>query len=259
MGPLKNEIIAVKLITVDEYINYVKTLLVHGYTPSQIRALLSEVGVDDRTMQSLSEYMDSTIAQKSTQKNTEHRNLTSIAATATPLPQDYMHTDYVKKNFEYVTQQVAAGKSKQEIATDLTKKGVDGTTSAILLELANRSADPQPERDKSPSVIQYVQAPAPPPEPPEPQTMQRKAVNKLIFFVAAIQPLGVLPQSIAIYRHHNVSGVSITTWVLLMLFEAMWAWYGYLEKQKAVFISGVLFVIFDLSVVIGAIVFSGKT
>jgi uncharacterized protein with PQ loop repeat len=90
------------------------------------------------------------------------------------------------------------------------------------------------------------------------QTKQRQFINKAILVVAAIEPLSTIPQVITVFSHRSAAGVSVTSWVLFVIFDVIWAWYGLSEKQTAIIISGVMFGILEAAVVVGALLYGGS-
>ena len=88
--------------------------------------------------------------------------------------------------------------------------------------------------------------------------LQKRVINKSIFVIAAIQPIGTIPQIITLYSHHNATSLSITSWMIFVLFDLMWLWYGIDNKQRAVIVSAALFSLLEGVVVIGAILYGGK-
>ena len=87
---------------------------------------------------------------------------------------------------------------------------------------------------------------------------RRNIILKMIFLVAILEPMTNVPQIYTIYAHRDASGVSITTWILYAIFGSLWLWYAICARQKPIMISATLFVITDLSVVVGAFLFGGK-
>jgi uncharacterized protein with PQ loop repeat len=93
---------------------------------------------------------------------------------------------------------------------------------------------------------------------PAPQPLQRRLINKFIFAVAALQPLGTIPQIITVFAHRDASGLSISAWTIYIVFDLLWLWYGIDEKQKAVIVSAVMFTIVELAVLVGALLYGGS-
>jgi uncharacterized protein with PQ loop repeat len=82
-------------------------------------------------------------------------------------------------------------------------------------------------------------------------------IDRLIYVAAVAEPLANLPQVFTIYSLRNASGVSITSWILYMVFAAIWLWYGIHTKQRPMIIAAMLFLATDLAVVMGALMFGG--
>jgi MtN3 and saliva related transmembrane protein len=91
-----------------------------------------------------------------------------------------------------------------------------------------------------------------------PPSLQRRIINRLIIPVAIIEPLGTIPQIIAVFWRHDASGLSLSSWLIYVFFDILWIWYGITERQRAVIISGVLFALTEGLVVIGALMYGGK-
>src|SRR5215469_4445375 len=89
-------------------------------------------------------------------------------------------------------------------------------------------------------------------------SLQRKVIKRSIFIIAIIQPLSTVPQVVAVYSRHNASSISIISWILYVIFDLCWLWYGIDEKQKAIIVSAVTFSILETLVVIGALMYGGR-
>jgi uncharacterized protein with PQ loop repeat len=89
-------------------------------------------------------------------------------------------------------------------------------------------------------------------------TLEHRTINKAIFVVAALQPLGGVPQIIKIFKTHNAVSISISTWMIFEVFNLLWLWYGLANKQKAVIVSAVLFTITEGAVMVGGLLFGGS-
>lgn len=84
-----------------------------------------------------------------------------------------------------------------------------------------------------------------------------RTVNIVIYVVAILEPLSVVPQLFTIFHHQNASNIAILTWVAFVIFDIAWLWYGWESKQKPLIISSVLYGLLELLVVIGAIAYGG--
>jgi uncharacterized protein with PQ loop repeat len=87
---------------------------------------------------------------------------------------------------------------------------------------------------------------------------QRKFVNRATLVVALVEPLGTVPQIATIFRTRNAAGVSISTWLLFVLFSLTWLWFGVVERQKVVVISSIVLALTDGIVVVGGLLYGGK-
>lgn len=80
-------------------------------------------------------------------------------------------------------------------------------------------------------------------------------IDKAVFVVAFIGPLTTTPQAYRIWATHDVSGISVTTWVLYDLIQFFWLLYGLAHKNKPIIISNFFWVFWQSLVLIGAIVY----
>lgn len=90
------------------------------------------------------------------------------------------------------------------------------------------------------------------------ESFQKRLINRAILVVGIVQPLGTIPQIISVYGRRNASSISISSWLLFVLFDLMWLWYGIDNKQKAVAISGALFAVLEGAVLVGALLYGGS-
>jgi uncharacterized protein with PQ loop repeat len=94
------------------------------------------------------------------------------------------------------------------------------------------------------------------PKPKDP--LQKRVINRIIFPVAALQPLGTIPQIIRLYTHHNAVSISISSWLIFVLFDLLWLWYGIDNKQNAVIVSAILFTLLEGIVLVGGLLYGGS-
>lgn len=89
------------------------------------------------------------------------------------------------------------------------------------------------------------------------QAIRKRLINRGIYVVAAVEPLGVIPQLYEIFRHRDASNVAILTWISFVVFDIAWLLYGWESKQKPLIVFSALFTVLELLVVIGALVYGG--
>lgn len=83
----------------------------------------------------------------------------------------------------------------------------------------------------------------------------RKLIDNVMLVAATIYPLTVLPQIYSIYTTHDVSGLSLTTWIGFMLFGVIFLLYAISHKLKPNIISQIIWFSVDLIVVIGILLY----
>jgi uncharacterized protein with PQ loop repeat len=81
------------------------------------------------------------------------------------------------------------------------------------------------------------------------------AVDRAMNVVSILHPMTALPQVYSIYNTHNVSGISLLTWLLFMAIGAVFLAYGLVHKIKPLILLQVLWFIIDAAVVTGVILY----
>lgn len=84
--------------------------------------------------------------------------------------------------------------------------------------------------------------------------LKKITIKKLVLAVAIIEPLMTIPQIYNIWVQHQTAGVSLLTWLLFVFAAATWLIYGLKIKDLPLIISGGLWVIVELAVVIGLLI-----
>ena len=79
--------------------------------------------------------------------------------------------------------------------------------------------------------------------------------DKLMLFIAVINPLVTLPQAIKIYSTQNASGLSVFSWAGYTLFAIPWLIYGIIHKEKPLIIAYILVFLLNLSVLVGILMY----
>jgi len=79
--------------------------------------------------------------------------------------------------------------------------------------------------------------------------------DKFLTVFASVAPFVLLPQIIIIFVTKSVAGLSLITWSLLTLFTIPWIIYGFLHKEKPIIITYLLFLLLNLAVVVGIIIY----
>jgi MtN3 and saliva related transmembrane protein len=83
----------------------------------------------------------------------------------------------------------------------------------------------------------------------------KELVDKLMYVVGVISPLTALPQLYNIWINKSIVGVSIVSWLLFTVIAACWLVYGLAHKEKPIIINNILWLIVDLIIVVGLIIY----
>jgi uncharacterized protein with PQ loop repeat len=82
-----------------------------------------------------------------------------------------------------------------------------------------------------------------------------RAVDRAMDVVSIIHPATALPQVWSIYTTHNVSGISLLTWLLFMAIGLVFLAYGILHRIKPLILMQVLWFVVDGLVVLGVLLY----
>lgn len=80
---------------------------------------------------------------------------------------------------------------------------------------------------------------------------KKQSFDIFILVFALIEPITTLPQIYQVWSRHNVSGVSLVTWIFFTLAANVWLIYGIRIKDKPIIISSAMWVLTQGLVVIG--------
>jgi len=82
-----------------------------------------------------------------------------------------------------------------------------------------------------------------------------KFLDRFLIIVAVVGPLMVLPQILKIFMLKDAMGVSALSWGLFALFDIPWIIYGAVHKEKPIIIAYSLWLVTNLIVVVGALIY----
>ncbi len=83
----------------------------------------------------------------------------------------------------------------------------------------------------------------------------KRFLDKIIFFIGNLGPIMTIPQIIKIWSDKNASGVAVSSWVAFTITSFFWLLYGIAHKEKPIIITFGLWVVFDIIVIIGALIY----
>jgi uncharacterized protein with PQ loop repeat len=83
----------------------------------------------------------------------------------------------------------------------------------------------------------------------------KRFLDKSIYFIAVASPLMTLPQLIKIWIEQTATGVSAITWFAYLVSSMFWLTYGIAHKEKPIIITNILWIILDIAVIIGILIY----
>lgn len=90
---------------------------------------------------------------------------------------------------------------------------------------------------------------------PHPDKLKR-ILDKLIYVAGIAGPVMTIPQVTIIWVDKNASGVSLVTWIAYLIITIFWLFYGLVHKEKPIIISNILWIIFEVVIIAGIIMYS---
>ena len=83
----------------------------------------------------------------------------------------------------------------------------------------------------------------------------KRLVDRIIYIFVFLVPALATEQIWKIWRYKEASGVSLVAWIVFTVNSSVWLWYGILHREKPIIISSALWIIVDLFIVVGVIVY----
>ena len=80
-------------------------------------------------------------------------------------------------------------------------------------------------------------------------------MEKLLRGMSVFTMLMTVPQVLAIWIEHNAGGVSLISWVSYLIGACLWFVYGLQKGDKTIYLACVGWVLLDLAVVTGVVVY----
>ncbi len=83
----------------------------------------------------------------------------------------------------------------------------------------------------------------------------KRFIDKLIYPIGILGPIMGIPQLIHIYGDKNVEGLTLSTWLLWSIINSFWLLYGFVHKEKPIIITNIMWLMMNVSVVIGILLY----
>ncbi len=82
-----------------------------------------------------------------------------------------------------------------------------------------------------------------------------RSFDWFMYCVAFLAPFVLLPQIFQLFVYKNTGGLSLLTWVLLSGSNFLWAFYGFLHKERLIIFANLLMGILNFTVVYGILLY----
>ena len=79
--------------------------------------------------------------------------------------------------------------------------------------------------------------------------------DNLMIAVSLIEPVLNIPQVIQLYSVKNAVSLSLTTWVFYVATTVLWFVWGWKRKLKAIWISQVFWILIEIAMIYGIIIY----
>ena len=83
----------------------------------------------------------------------------------------------------------------------------------------------------------------------------KRTVDVLMYGVAIVMPLALVPQVLQVFMTHDVAGLSLVTWAVLGVVSFCWVLYGILHKEWPIIIANGCMCVLDFAVVAGIVLY----
>ncbi len=89
---------------------------------------------------------------------------------------------------------------------------------------------------------------------PHPQKL-KNFMDKAIYPIGILGPVMTVPQLLEVWTTKDVSGLSLLTWSSWVIIASFWLFYGVLHKEIPIILSYALWILVELGVVVGIILY----
>jgi len=83
----------------------------------------------------------------------------------------------------------------------------------------------------------------------------KRALDVLIYPIAVVGPLALLPQVIKLYTTQDSGSLSLPTWLILGLLNLTWLFYGLVHKEQPIVLTNLILVVLNFSIVFGILLY----
>lgn len=85
--------------------------------------------------------------------------------------------------------------------------------------------------------------------------MLKTALDIIIYPVAVLAPVALLPQVVQLYVTKDASSLALPTWLVLGLLNLVWFYYGLVHKERPIIITNAMLAVLNFAVVVGILLY----
>ena len=93
-------------------------------------------------------------------------------------------------------------------------------------------------------------------EPYPARSVWKRVLDRVVFAAGIIGPVVTIPQLALIYVGHNAAGVSAVSWFGWAILDIPWILYGLVHKERPILVTYSLWLVINLAVAAGAVLYS---
>ena len=90
---------------------------------------------------------------------------------------------------------------------------------------------------------------------PTKTSVLKDALDILMYPVAIIAPLALLPQVIKLYTSQDPSGLALSTWLILGFLNIIWLVYGHVHREPPITLTNFMLGVLNFAIVFGILLF----
>jgi uncharacterized protein with PQ loop repeat len=88
---------------------------------------------------------------------------------------------------------------------------------------------------------------------------EKRMINRLCAVFAVLMPLTTMPQIIQIYTTKNVSGLSLSTWILYTIGCIPFLLFGLMYRHKQLVVLNALWMVMQVVIIVGILLYRTST
>jgi len=92
-------------------------------------------------------------------------------------------------------------------------------------------------------------------EPYPAHTLGKRFLDVAVYIAGILGPIMSLPQVILVYVGQDVAGISVISWLGWAILDIPFIIYGFAHKERPIIVTYTLWMMINLSVAIGVIIF----